>query len=707
MAEKNFNARFKQKHDIEANWAKAAFAPLAGEFIVYDVDENNPFPRIKIGDGETQINDLPSVDEGKMSYLGEVTELPQTANEGDVCTFNNSELISDKQFIDYQLEAKTSPNEFYGIEIIYSSPLEGFGISDTIGEYDIIPSKYLYIVDKNNIVHSLKVNKVIYKAHYAPGSPYQDGFTTLYYEDFTDFPQYSTEMRFEGKAYYVGDEPASISFEQKEYLMIYRNSKWEKLVSSDFATESYVDQKVSEIEEIIPEIPSDAKSVRSFTTTGSGSIYTATIDNYTTYTKGDVFIMIPHTTATTTSPRLNINNLGNKYIYRTTYSSGSTTSLRSTTELSASYPVMLVYNGSYFVMVDNKQPYGDTDFYNKISASKLGAGAMVFKGTVDSLSTISGAQKGDTYKPTIIRDDRQLTLTVSGIESIRPLESYEGYADYGVDNAIVNCSSNSDIARFLQAAKDAMYNTNNYNWNIQVGSQSYGGQWITTTSFDSTYYYSFWMSMPVDQATEMFVNGNTAICKIEVTSALPSDLQSRLEGDLITNDDEKLYMYDGSEFITYGAGGSGNSATPTLNDLGVTATATELNYVDGVTSNIQTQLNNKAPSEHNHEVADITGTMSVSKGGTGTTTFTSGTAIIGNGTDAFTTRSITNNTGTSDSISGSTNLITLNTLRYAINRTTSVAAADTNYSTYMARGTSLNSTETTPAANGTVAWTYE
>ena len=33
----------------------------------------------------------------------------------------------------------------------------------------------------------------------------------------------------------------------------------------------------------------------------------------------------------------------------------------------------------------------------------------------------------------------------------------------------------------------------------------------------------------------------------------------------------------------------------TLSDLGITATATELNYVDGVTSSIQTQLNNKAP----------------------------------------------------------------------------------------------------------------
>lgn len=34
-----------------------------------------------------------------------------------------------------------------------------------------------------------------------------------------------------------------------------------------------------------------------------------------------------------------------------------------------------------------------------------------------------------------------------------------------------------------------------------------------------------------------------------------------------------------------------------LSDLGITATATELNYTDGVTSAIQTQLNNKAPYE--------------------------------------------------------------------------------------------------------------
>lgn len=42
-----------------------------------------------------------------------------------------------------------------------------------------------------------------------------------------------------------------------------------------------------------------------------------------------------------------------------------------------------------------------------------------------------------------------------------------------------------------------------------------------------------------------------------------------------------------------------------------------------------------------------------------------------------------------------------------LNRTTKVNEADTNYATLMARGTSLNSTETTPAVNGAIAWTFK
>lgn len=57
---------------------------------------------------------------------------------------------------------------------------------------------------------------------------------------------------------------------------------------------------------------------------------------------------------------------------------------------------------------------------------------------------------------------------------------------------------------------------------------------------------------------------------------------------------------------------------PTLSELGVTASVGELNYCDGVTSNIQTQLDAKAPSSHNHAASNITsGILPIARGGTG------------------------------------------------------------------------------------------
>ena len=54
---KKMYGRFQQKHDTEANWLLATnFAPLAGELIIYDADENYDYPRFKVGiwDGESE-----------------------------------------------------------------------------------------------------------------------------------------------------------------------------------------------------------------------------------------------------------------------------------------------------------------------------------------------------------------------------------------------------------------------------------------------------------------------------------------------------------------------------------------------------------------------------------------------------------------------------------------------------------------------------
>lgn len=64
------DGRMQQKHDIEANWLKAVnFAPLDGELIVYDKDGNYSYNRIKIGDGKTNVNDLPFIDEETKGYI--------------------------------------------------------------------------------------------------------------------------------------------------------------------------------------------------------------------------------------------------------------------------------------------------------------------------------------------------------------------------------------------------------------------------------------------------------------------------------------------------------------------------------------------------------------------------------------------------------------------------------------------------------------
>ena len=58
--EKELKAIHQQKHDTEENWLKAtSFKPRAGQLIVYDADNNHSTPRIKIGDGSTNVNDLP------------------------------------------------------------------------------------------------------------------------------------------------------------------------------------------------------------------------------------------------------------------------------------------------------------------------------------------------------------------------------------------------------------------------------------------------------------------------------------------------------------------------------------------------------------------------------------------------------------------------------------------------------------------------
>ena len=270
-----------------------------------------------------------------------------------------------------------------------------------------------------------------------------------------------------------------------------------------------------------------------------------------------------------------------------------------------------------------------------------------------------------------------------------------------------------------------------------------------------------------------------------------------------TYNDSDVALY--SDIPTDYAASSHTHTVANISDL--TATATELNYMDGVTSNVQAQLDSKSSSSHKHSGSDITsGTVAAARlpeasdsaaGIVNTTTqkfkgnktFTgtvsvnnlsaeSTSSMIGNSTNPFdsayidtlnigsvlnngsvsnggvfklstagttTTNGVTtlqlgnsvasgntgNASGTLEIYNKSTGsaiirtshtdsrniyvnlpedggtLLTSDDLNTALNRTTAVNEADTKYTTIMARGSSLNSSETTPTVNGAIAWIYE
>ena len=67
VTEKTIKSRSVQKNDTETNWKKATnFSPKSGEIIIYNKDASCDRPRIKVGDGVTNVNDLPFTDQNSL-----------------------------------------------------------------------------------------------------------------------------------------------------------------------------------------------------------------------------------------------------------------------------------------------------------------------------------------------------------------------------------------------------------------------------------------------------------------------------------------------------------------------------------------------------------------------------------------------------------------------------------------------------------------
>ena len=100
-ANNTIKTRIQLKSDTEANWNKAGpkdgsngFVPLSGELIVYTADATHPFCRLKVGDGVTNVVNLPFIDAGTIN--GEEVEIVKLNTYDDFPSPGNS----DKLYID-------------------------------------------------------------------------------------------------------------------------------------------------------------------------------------------------------------------------------------------------------------------------------------------------------------------------------------------------------------------------------------------------------------------------------------------------------------------------------------------------------------------------------------------------------------------------------------------------------------------------------
>ena len=135
---------------------------------------------------------------------------------------------------------------------------------------------------------------------------------------------------------------------------------------------------------------------------------------------------------------------------------------------------------------------------------------------------------------------------------------------------------------------------------------------------DTAYPYSAGLAIGGSSGNLLW-KGNKVISQPDLDTALSGKANSS-HNHAASNITSGTLSSDRLPTVPIAKGGTGaTSAAAALTNLGITATAAELNkldgvtattaelnYVDGVTSNIQTQLNSKAASSHDHDAATST-----------------------------------------------------------------------------------------------------
>lgn len=415
MAEKRLYGRIVHKHDTQSHWENATdFVPMMGEIIIYDVDENYDYERMKIGDGETVVGLLPFISAEDSSEIIIDDELSATSVNpvqnkviaealdtliGDIPVQEQiTTAISNKADDDHEHTAAEVGADVSGAAA--SALSEAKSYTDTKTDGLVAASALTSHTEDTENPHDVT------KAQLGLGNVENKSSATIrgeltnenvisalgYASETTGGAMSAADKQLLNElAEFVGDKSVDEKITDAIAGKAPTSHASTATTYGAASASNYGHAKASSTTPKAPGTAAVGSETSSFSrgdhihplqaseyginTTGSGSAYIATVPEITALRPGIGFIMIPHVQSTTAAPTLNVNGLGAKTLIRRKSSgSAAVDSGYNTKWLSNLTPYKVIYDGTDWIVEGVTRPVAD-DLSGTVPVLNGGTGA--------------------------------------------------------------------------------------------------------------------------------------------------------------------------------------------------------------------------------------------------------------------------------------------------------------------------------------------